>query len=160
MFESLKGTLNDLFTSDSPKKRVKKYLLVVGIMIMILLILAVNAKKGSDDCIEFSYSENAEAMITLAGPQNMTLDIPVNEISDMLMISRIEFGIQTDGIETEGCYCGSFQSKSMGEYILYAQKNVVDYIVIQTDTRKIVFNLNSSSETKALYQTMVDMGIA
>lgn len=151
--------LNDLLTSDDPKKRVKKYLLITGFMIAVMIVIAVSAKRSDSDGTDLIYTDDGEAIITLTGPENMRIEIPADAVIVLDYISKIEFGTQLSGVETDLCCCGTFQNSAWGEYTLFAEKKITDYILFKTDKDTILFNCNSVRETEALYHALLELGL-
>lgn len=157
--DKLRDKLEDMLTSDDPKKRVKKYLLIVGTLIAVMVILAVHAGQSKTDSTDLVYTEDGVKTITLTGPEEMQVDIPTADLLQVDYISRIDFGTQLSGIETDNCYCGTFRNDVWGEYVLFAEKKVTDYIIFRVKDGMILFNCNSRRETEALYQALKEMDL-
>lgn len=151
---TLSQKLQDFFSQDDPKKRIRKYIAMVGIAFVVVGILIIHANQTRGDDLDLVYDGT---MISLLGPQSQQVDLPLDDILAVDYTSRIEIGTMLNGMETDNCYWGTFQNDVWGTFRLFAEKKLTDYIVFETVDGKTLFNCNSQRETEALYDAIVQL---
>ena len=86
--------------------------------------------------------------------------IAYDDINSIVLTDQLVAGSRKFGVSSARLRAGSFNNSQFGDYSLYAYNSVPVWIVADTKSGYVVFNLDSEEKTRAFYdQLLLSVGL-
>lgn len=95
-----------------------------------------------------------EKNVIIQGSYWKDLQLPIEQIQSISYTEDFITGRRTGGFGSLKLLEGNFHNKTFGSYTLYAYSRCSNFIILQTQNRKIVVNASTPEETKSLYHML------
>lgn len=93
--------------------------------------------------------------INIAGYSWKDLSINFKDITSVELKSDINIGSKSSGFNNSKLNEGKYKNQAFGEYTLYSYTSCHDFIILTTNSDKIVLNLKDEKSTKELYELIL-----
>lgn len=122
--------------------------IVIGIVVVILAILALLTGD-----VSLTYKESS---VTVRATYWRDMEIDYASINNIEYREDFDIGMRVMGFGSPRLNLGDFQNDELGGYTIYARGKAKTCVVLDIDGEYIVISLKDVSETKTLYDTIID----
>ena len=131
----------------------KKYVIFacVFILLPIIIIFFTVFDMSSDPSVDIM-----DDVIGLKAPLCTKEVIDYKDIDDVQYIDSMDFGEKKKGKTSTDFIAGYYENDVYGDYYIVANQKCKNYIVICSDNRYFVFNLETDTKTKEAYQVILE----
>lgn len=127
-----------------------EYLLYAAFLVCVTLYFFINGSNAMQVKV-------GEENLTLIDPAGATYQVRFDEILSLETQYAPDFGTCVSGEETETCRYGAWRNDAWGEYTLCALSDVDQVVVVKTQDKTVVFNVENSDTTKEFYSAFQEL---
>jgi hypothetical protein len=106
---------------------------------------------------ETTYVTIGEDSLGIQSYKGQEISVSYKDLTKVELNDTYDFGEVVDGTDTTRGTGGLWRNDTYGEYYLFINKKVDDYIILTTDTKIIVFNYESTNVTDSIYSNFIDL---
>jgi hypothetical protein len=128
-----------------------------GSIIVCIIIIIVFILFFRNNLRETTYVSVGEDALLIQGYKGQEVSIPYGELTRVELTGEVNFGTMINGTDTVRGTSGTWKNDEYGEYSLYINKKVTDYLVLTTDTQTTVFNYESVNVTDNIYTAFEEL---
>lgn len=133
------------------KRKNKEILSVVVVWVAILVIFGVFNKGGGTE----SFVQIEKEGFTLRSVTGESLKVNWEEIQNVEKRDSVDFGTVVSGTDTADQKSGTFHNDEFGDYRLFADPDISNYLIITTDETTLVMNYESEKSTDSFYDALL-----
>jgi hypothetical protein len=126
-------------------------------ILVCVIIIAVFFLFFRNNLRETTYVSIGDDALLIQSYDGREISVPYQSLEQMELTDEMEFGDLLDGTDSVRGTSGLWENAAYGEYYLYINKKVDDYLVLTTDTGTIVFNYESTGVTDSIYSGFADL---
>ncbi len=124
--------------------------------IIIVVVFLMFKDKLSGGTLRPNFEETQFGVIDLDGVEHSFVYADAESIELRTDLKRFDRGEQLSGQETWNCWSGEYRNGEYGEYQLYVQRRLHNFIVVRNDDGILAFNIESDDTTKQLYEYIME----
>ncbi len=142
------GISYDASNETEPNKTVK-----IISLVMVIVILGAVALVMVTGNITYTFEDD---ILRIDATFDSGLNLPYDIIDSVELRENFDFGLRVFGFSSARLFIGSFSSDELPEFTLYAYTGCKSAVLIQADGKCLAINAQTTEETQALYQTLLE----